>query len=422
MSFLKDIAKRSWFLPLMAVLVVGSVIASAIIISNTVSHTSNVTPPTITLGEISTLDGSAYPGGDYPDLVITDPIANNMYDFSCLMTIDADIDGVYLNISIMKSGGEPLSVDDVTFYVCDYAGSNDPMDWSWKQVFLNVNDSRLIGVCDPSWDNDLLNDGECNLLNAFRIEYHDVANFTVFLTATTSPPVIEPLSLLEVIQQRGTINVGTQVPYPPFENINTTTDELEGIDIEIMEYVAAKLGVTIVWHAMDFDPLFMAVQTGQIDCAISAITITPERNLLNDFSIPYYVTNLGVLVRDESTISTMDDLNGSTLVTQTGTTGQWWVDENLSPEDQVNLADVPQAVLGVENGMYDAFIADELVVGAYANDTSYNLKVAFVIYTLESYGILIPEDEPEFKAAVDIAIQDMISDGTLDSILTKWLV
>jgi len=227
---------------------------------------------------------------------------------------------------------------------------------------------------------------------------------------------------LDRIQSRGKIVVGTQVPYPPFENINTTTDKLEGIDIEIMEYVAAKLNVTIEWKTMDFDPLFGAVQTGLLDCAISSITITDARDEINDFSSPYYVANQAVLVQNSSTIATLEDLNNSELATQTGTTGQWWVDENLDPVSHVSLADVPATVLGVENGVYDAFIVDTPVANKYSNDTSYNLKVAFVIYTLESYGILIPENEPELKAAIDGAIADMIADGTLDDILNKWLL
>jgi polar amino acid transport system substrate-binding protein len=76
----------------------------------------------------------------------------------------------------------------------------------------------------------------------------------------------------------------------------------------------------------------------------------------------------------------------------------------------------------VENGLYDAFIVDTPVANKYANDTNYHLKVAFVIYTLESYGILIPENEPELKAAMDAAIADMIADGTLNTIMVKWLI
>lgn len=264
--------------------------------------------------------------------------------------------------------------------------------------------------------------GKRNMMIIAAVAVIVIALVAVVVLGGFLTPEEEYDNALDRIQSKGRIVVGTQVPYPPFENINATTDKLEGIDIEIMEYVAAKLGVTIKWKTMDFDPLFAAVQTGQLDCAISSITITAERDLINDFSIPYYVANQAVLVRDTSTIATLEDLNNSKLVTQTGTTGQWWVDENLSPLSNTPLSDVPAAVLGVNNGQYDAFIVDTPVATKYANDTSYNLKVAFVIYTLESYGILLPQDEPELKAAVDAAIAEMISDGTLDEILNKWLL
>ncbi|HSV42642.1 MAG TPA: ABC transporter substrate-binding protein [Methanomassiliicoccales archaeon] len=235
-------------------------------------------------------------------------------------------------------------------------------------------------------------------------------------------------NLLEKIQKRGKIIVGTQVPYPPFENINLTTGQLEGIDIEIIKAIAEKLGVTVQFNPMDFDPLFAAVQTNQIDVAISSITITAARDEVNDFSTPYYVANQAVLVRESSTISTLYDLNGTKIITQTGTTGQYWVEDNLvatgaiSASQHTKFSDVPAAVLTVENNQQDAFIVDTPVAWKYANDTNYNLKVAFIIFTLEEYGILLPSEEPELKAAVDAALAELLADGTIEEIINRWMV
>lgn len=232
----------------------------------------------------------------------------------------------------------------------------------------------------------------------------------------------ESIILLNKIMDRGYIIVGTQVPYPPFENINAITDELEGIDIDIMEHIAENLGITIEWRTMDFDSLPTAVQSGQIDCAISSTTITDERDELNDFTIAYYVANQAVLVRGSSTINEASDLDGLMIVTQAGSLGQSYVDSNIPSATNVQLADVQAAAMGVENGLYDAFIIDTPVANAYASDTNYNLKVAFVISTLESYGILIPDGEPELKALLNYAITEMIENGTIDDILVKWIV
>jgi ABC-type amino acid transport substrate-binding protein len=420
MVSLKGLTRRTWFLPILTVLVVGSLLAAAIVVSNTVQHTSHVVPPALTLGEISSLNGTAYPGGDLPDLVSNDPVMGHTYDFACLLMTDSDFDSVVLNFTINKTGGDAVSVDDVQFQICDYNGSNNTSNWEWMNVALTLEGGNLVGKCYPSWGSSIKADGSCNLNNAFHISYQSIGDFSIFITASND--ILEPMNLLETIQARGKIVVGTQVPYPPWENINVTTDEIEGIDMDIMAYIAGKLNVTIEYKPMDFDPLFAAVQTGQIDCAISAITITTERDEVNDFTMPYCIANQAALVQETSSIANINDLNGTDIVSQIGTTGSYWVDDNLSPGSHVTLADVPAAAIGVENGVYDAFITDAVVANGFANDTNYHLKVAFVIYTLESYGILIPENEPELKAAMDAAITEMIADGTLDEIMLKWLI
>jgi len=234
-------------------------------------------------------------------------------------------------------------------------------------------------------------------------------------------------NLLEKIKSKGKIVVGTQVPYPPFENFNVSSGQYEGIDIEIIQMVADRLGVTLELRSMEFDPLFGAVQTGVIDCAISSITITEERLELQNFSVPYYVANQAVLVKESSTIHNIDGLNGTKVVAQLGTTGELWAEENLvdsgriTADDLSHMSDVPQAVVTVDNGQNDAFIVDTPVANKYASDTAYNLKVGYVIVTNENYGIMMPLNEPELKAAIDKIITDMMNDGTIQNIINKWV-
>jgi ABC-type amino acid transport substrate-binding protein len=234
-------------------------------------------------------------------------------------------------------------------------------------------------------------------------------------------------NLLQKIKANGKIVVGTQVPYPPFEDYNMTSGKYEGIDIEIIQLVADRLGVTLEIKAMEFDPLFGAVQTGIIDCAISSVTITEERLKLQNFSVPYYVANQAVLVKESSSIHDIDGLNGTKVVAQLGTTGEAWAvqflvdDGRISSGDLAHFSDVPAAVTTVENGQNAAFIVDTPVADKYANDASYNLKVGYVIQTNENYGIMMPNGEPELKAAIDKIISDLIADGTIAQILSKWM-
>lgn len=234
-------------------------------------------------------------------------------------------------------------------------------------------------------------------------------------------------NLLEQIKANGKIVVGTQVPYPPFEDYNLTSGKYEGIDMEIIQIVADRLGVTLQIKAMEFDPLFGAVQTGVIDCAISSVTITAERLELQNFSVPYYTANQAVLVKETSTIHDIDGLNGTKVVVQLGTTGEYWAEDNLVTTGRISagslshFSDVPAAITTVENGQNDAFIVDTPVADKYANDASYSLKVGYVILTYENYGIMMPNGEPELKAAIDKIITDLIADGTIAQILSKWM-
>jgi ABC-type amino acid transport substrate-binding protein len=173
--------------------------------------------------------------------------------------------------------------------------------------------------------------------------------------------------------------------------------------------------------------LFGAVQTGVIDCAISSITITEERLELQNFSVPYYVANQAVLVQESSTIHNIDGLNGTKVVAQLGTTGEGWAEENLvdtgriAAGDLSHFSDVPAAVVTVNNGQNDAFIVDTPVANKYSNDASYNLKIGYTIITNENYGIMMPLNEPELKAAIDKIITDLLADGTIQSIINKWV-
>ena len=227
---------------------------------------------------------------------------------------------------------------------------------------------------------------------------------------------------LETIKDRGKLIVGTNVPWEPFEFYNITSGQYEGFDMDVIRKVAQSIGVDVEFKSMEFDSLIGAVQSGQIDVAISSITIRPDRAESVDFSTPYYVADQAVLVHDDSTIANMDDLNGTKISAQLGTTGSFWIDENLAATS-VDYDTIINAILVVENQQEDfkACVLDTPVANRYAADPNYHLKVAFVIPTNEQYGIAIQKGQTELVKAVDDAINAMKADGSLDSMLDNWV-
>lgn len=229
---------------------------------------------------------------------------------------------------------------------------------------------------------------------------------------------------LDRILERGELIVGTNVPWEPFEWYNLTSEKYEGIDIAVVQAIADELGVDLVIKSMDFKALIGAVQTGQIDIAISSITILPDRAESVDFSIPYYTANQAVLVHESANITYAADLDGLKVGAQADTTGAYyvsdhWVD-NTTDVDFTPYPELSGAVLALDNDLVDAIVVDTPVANRYANDASYDFKVAFTIQTDENYGIACPKDNPALKYVIDNVIEKILSDGTMDDILTQY--
>jgi polar amino acid transport system substrate-binding protein len=184
--------------------------------------------------------------------------------------------------------------------------------------------------------------------------------------------------------------------------------------------IADTMGVKLEIVPLSFTTLIGAIQAGQIDIAISAMTITPERSLSVLFSDPYYLADQAVLVAGDSTITSYEDLNNSDICVQLGTTGQFWVEDNLSPVP-LKLDTVDLAVSAVNSGQQDAAVIDYPVARQYAtNTTAYDVKVAMVIETNEQYGIAMGLGETALNIMINGILAIMVEDGSLQEILERY--
>ena len=117
--------------------------------------------------------------------------------------------------------------------------------------------------------------------------------------------------------------VATDATFPPFETVDEATKELTGFDIDLMNAVGEKAGLTIEYVNQPFDPVLAGVASCQYDIAIAAITITEDRQKEMLFSDPYIDAGQIIVVAvNNNTITGMADLEGKTLAAQLGTTGE----------------------------------------------------------------------------------------------------
>ena len=164
----------------------------------------------------------------------------------------------------------------------------------------------------------------------------------------------------------GQLTIASDLANPPLDYTDTSTNQPAGFEVELMQAIGEKLGLTSVYLSpVKFDTIIPTIkQGGTADVGVSNFTITDERKQEIDFTDPYLDSNQGLVTAKTATKTTQDDLNSADVkvAVQAGTTGESWVQENLPNATCVSLDDPVVALTGVQSGLYDAAVADLPVV------------------------------------------------------------
>jgi polar amino acid transport system substrate-binding protein len=217
--------------------------------------------------------------------------------------------------------------------------------------------------------------------------------------------------------QDGTLTVGVDTPFPPFE-IGQPPD-ISGYDIEVMNAIGDQLSLTPEYTDTSFDTIFRDVAAGQYDIAAAASTITPGRQKTVDFSDPYYEAQQALLVPEGSDITSTDDLGGLIVGAQDGTTGETYANDETDASEVRGFPEGPDAVSALVSGQVDAVIIDQ-PVAVDAVEKQGGVEVAQEIPTNELYGFAMSKENTALVDAVDQALQTLKDDGTITDLYQKY--
>ena len=222
----------------------------------------------------------------------------------------------------------------------------------------------------------------------------------------------------------GQLTIASDLANPPLDYTDTSTNQPAGFEVELMQAIGEKLGLTSVYLSpVKFDTIIPTIkQGGTADVGVSNFTITDERKQEIDFTDPYLDSNQGLVTAKTATKTTQDDLNSADVkvAVQAGTTGESWVQENLPNATCVSLDDPVVALTGVQSGLNDAAVADLPVVKYLVNNSFTDCQVSIEIPTGEQYGIVVSKSNPALTSAINDALAQLDEDGTLKDLKTKW--
>ena len=238
--------------------------------------------------------------------------------------------------------------------------------------------------------------------------------------AETTAPAAEteaPAAEVKTIEA-GKLIMSTNAAFPPYEMV-ADDGSFEGIDVEVADAIAKKLGLELEVDDMDFDAALLAVQQNKSDIVMAGVTVTEDRKLVMNFS-DSYATGVQVVIVKEGSDVTLDNLGDKMIGTQRGTTGNIYTTSDYG-EDHVTAYDNgASAVQALLNGQVDCVVIDSAPAQAYV-DANPGLTILDTEYVTEHYAIGVNKDNTSLLNAINGALAELSADGTIGAIVSKYI-
>lgn len=220
----------------------------------------------------------------------------------------------------------------------------------------------------------------------------------------------------------GKLTMATNAYFQPYEFYDG--DKIVGIDAEIADAIAKKLGLELVISDMSFDSIITAVNEGAADLGLAGMTVTDERKKEVDFSISYANGVQVIIVKEGSKITSVDDLYADGAAykvgVQLGTTGDIYSTDDFGDDLVTSYTTGNEAVNALLKGDVDCVIIDNEPAKAFVANNK-GLEILETTYADEDYAACIKKGNTALLNAVDEAISELIEDGTIDTIVGKYI-
>lgn len=207
--------------------------------------------------------------------------------------------------------------------------------------------------------------------------------------------------------------VATSPDFPPFESLEG--GEVVGIEVDILNKIAEKMGMELDIQQMDFDSVIPGVQAGKFDVGMSGITVTDKRKENVDFSSVYFMAAQAIVVADGSSITGKADLEGKKVSVQTGTTAEECCMAN--GYEVLAFTANNDAAAALTAGKVDAWVVDNEVALAMAPELG--LTVLDEAMTSEPYAFALQKGS-DLLAPFNEALDALLTDGTIEQIFQQY--
>ena len=214
------------------------------------------------------------------------------------------------------------------------------------------------------------------------------------------------------------LTMATNAAFPPYEYYEN--EKIVGIDAEIAEVIAEKLGMELEIVDTEFGSIIAGVQAAKYDMGMAGLTVTDERKEMVNFTSSYATGIQSIIVTEDSDIKTLDDLDGKKIGVQQDTTGHIYSADDFGDEMVTPFNKGADAVAALSSGKVDCVIIDNEPAKSFVK-VNKGLKILDTDYAVEDYAICIAKDNNELLDKVNKALEELIADGTVQKIVDKYI-
>jgi len=244
-------------------------------------------------------------------------------------------------------------------------------------------------------------------------------------------------SKVAAIKSAGKVVMYTNAEFPPFEYMEGET--IKGVDVDIANEIAKELDVTLEIVNVEFESIVPSIQTGKGDFGAAGMTVKPEREEMVDFSIKYCTSKQYIIMKEDATFKTIEDLAGKKIGVQIGTTGEYTIDDAINGITDENNQHIKgelegtgatkigynnalEATLALTTGKIDAIIIDKLPAeNIVASNTG--IKTIELVYadgrnTEEQYAICVQKGS-DLLEVINTVLNRLMSEGKIDEYIVN---
>ena len=215
-----------------------------------------------------------------------------------------------------------------------------------------------------------------------------------------------------------TLTMATNAYFPPYEFYEN--DQIVGIDAEIAQAIAEKLGLELTIEDMEFGSIITAVQTGKVDMGMAGMTVTEDRLESVNFSTTYAIGKQVIIVPEDSDIASPNDLADKKIGVQESTTGDIYITDDYGDDAVERYNKGTEAVLALTQGKVDAVVIDNEPAKAFV-EANPGLKILETEYITEEYAIAIAKNNEDLLKKVNDALAELSESGDLQKIIDKYI-